>query len=990
MTNRPAIFVSATSSEFRSFRLAVKQQLERKGVLMIVQDDFPTDYGEVRRMLASRIQESDAVICLVGFAYGAEPRGRSADAPRRSYTQIEYDLAQELRKPVYVFLSDELDRPCDNSPNEDSEAKQLQINHRATLSSGDQLWHSFADKAQLQALIDKIRLPATDPPQLSSGRLTQSAERLFGREAELEYLDAAWVNPDIRVLSLVAWGGVGKTSLMNYWMAQLAHDDWRFAERVFDWSFFSQGAREAEAASADTFIAAALEFFGDAALARSDQPAWEKGARLGQLIAEKRTLLVLDGLESLQHPPGPMAGQLKDAGLVALLRRLAQRSEGLCIITTREGVTDLDPFRETTSPEWRLQRLSRTAGISMLKAFGLHGAESEFQETVEEVAGHALTLNLLGRYLAKAHQGDIRRRDRVSFDKADALVQGGHAFRTISAYERWFAESGQEGARALAMLRLSGYFDRPADDGCLSALLKKPAIEGLTESLVDLDEADKNLAISSLQECGLWSIGGAGPATLPLIDARTLIDARKLDAHPLIREYFAKQLREKYPNAWHEGHRRLCEYLSNTTADLPDGIDGLQPLYQAIAHGCKAGLHQEMCDDIYLRRILRGAQHYSWQIGAYGDELAALACFFEKPWQQPVAKLNENCRNWLLNEAAIVLGAVNHVAEALEPMRLLLNEDIRLGSWNNAITSSGNLSELEVTYGDTQSATKSAEQAVSLADRSGTDIQQMVSRAILADALHQAGSADAISYFRDSEMRQAQIQPMYPILYSGRGFRYCELILGAAERAAWRRMQDLEVTPHIEDLANACIEANQRAARTLKWDRMFDRPIDLGFHRLTMARTGLYALLLGDDPLVDQSGDEEEIKLTLRVIEEFTSEAISQFHIGRDMGQMPRGYLTRAWVRAVRKSPEGSQADLDEGLAIAQGGPMRLHLADVYLHRARLFGTSQPYPWNKNSDGTARGPKDDLAAARKLIEQCGYWRRKEELEDAEAAAKNWD
>lgn len=52
-------------------------------------------------------------------------------------------------------------------------------------------------------------------------------------------------------------------------------------------------------------------------------------------------------------------------------------------------------------------------------------------------------------------------------------------------------------------------------------------------------------------------------------------------------------------------------------------------------------------------------------------------------------------------------------------------------------------------------------------------------------------------------------------------------------------------------------------------------------------------------------------------------------------------------------------------------------------------GGGMKYPWNKNPDGSERGPKDDLAAARKLIEQCGYWRRKEELEDAEEAAKNW-
>ena len=37
--------------------------------------------------------------------------------------------------------------------------------------------------------------------------------------------------------------------------------------------------------------------------------------------------------------------------------------------------------------------------------------------------------------------------------------------------------------RALAMLRLMGLFDRPANAGCLAALWTAPAIEGLTEPL---------------------------------------------------------------------------------------------------------------------------------------------------------------------------------------------------------------------------------------------------------------------------------------------------------------------------------------------------------------------------------------------------------------------------------------------------------------------------------------------------------------------------
>ena len=103
-------------------------------------------------------------------------------------------------------------------------------------------------------------------------------------------------------------------------------------------------------------------------------------------------------------------------------------------------------------------------------------------------------------------------------------------------------------------------------------------------------------------------------------------------------------------------------------------------------------------------------------------------------------------------------------------------------------------------------------------------------------------------------------------------------------------------------------------------------------------------------------------------------------------------FLTRAWLRfhtGQRTGLESAQTDLDEAWEIAERGPMRLHMADIHLYRARLFHSVKPYPWNKDENGEPRGPKDDLAAARKLIEKCGYWRRKEELKDAEEAAKGW-
>jgi hypothetical protein len=62
---------------------------------------------------------------------------------------------------------------------------------------------------------------------------------------------------------------------------------------------------------------------------------------------------------------------------------------------------------------------------------------------------------------------------------------------------------------------------------------------------------------------------------------------------------------------------------------------------------------------------------------------------------------------------------------------------------------------------------------------------------------------------------------------------------------------------------------------------------------------------------------------------------------------------------------------------------MPLFLADIHLHRARLFRSSysdasELYPWDS--------PAADIGAARRLIEKHGYLRRMEELEDAEAAS----
>jgi hypothetical protein len=167
------------------------------------------------------------------------------------------------------------------------------------------------------------------PKKISVARLPVTGSDVFGREEDIAFLDHAWANKDINVVTIVAWAGVGKSTLINHWLRRMAVKRYRSAELVFGWSFYRQGTSE-DTSSADEFLDAALAWFGDPDPRLGT--AWEKGERLARLVAHRRTLLVLDGLEPLQNPPGPQEGRIRERSLQALLRELAAFNRGLCVI----------------------------------------------------------------------------------------------------------------------------------------------------------------------------------------------------------------------------------------------------------------------------------------------------------------------------------------------------------------------------------------------------------------------------------------------------------------------------------------------------------------------------------------------------------------------------------------------------------------------------------------------------------------------------------
>ena len=447
---------------------------------------------------------------------------------------------------------------------------------------------------------------------------------------------------------------------------------------------------------------------------------------------------------------------------------------------------------------------------------------------------------------------------------------------------------------------------------------------------------------------------------------------------------------------------------------------------------------------VYIGRILRGKENYSSKkLGAFGSDLGAVACFFAIPWSRVSPAITDAAQAWLLNAAAFRLRALGRLTEALEPMRVSGAMDVKVEQWKGAAISYSNLSELELTLGEVAGAVRDAEQSVTYADRSGDGSWKMITRTTWADALHQAGSGLGFppesatgsrsgELFREAEQMQADDQPEYPLLYSRPGFRYCDLLLAEAERAAWQATLDcgsllplwasqpaanaagamtkLPMTAKPtgnealsqSDASGLATESGsglpqsktlqaviQRATQTLKWatDARLGL-LDIALDHLTLGRAALSAAILN-------SADISKLESQLGAARSEIDQAVYGLRRAGMQDHLPRGQLTRAWLRSlcgVHTGPDSAQSDLDEAWEIAERCPMPLFLADIQLYRARLFGglavehvsnvpstmeTCPTYPWTS--------PQHDLAEARRLIEKHGYGRRKEELKTTEHA-----
>jgi len=662
-----------------------------------------------------------------------------------------------------------------------------------------------------------------------------------------------------------------------------------------------------------------LPFFGHTGEFPKDDTA--KGRALAKCLRNHSFILILDGLEPLQHPAHILDGELKDTALRAFLDDVhyngMEKSPSLIVISSRQPLAELDNWSKEQYLEIDLQTLSPDDGVKLFRKLKVTGTDQELKQATEDMGGHALALVLLGKMLVSQFGGDIARRDRLPVLWEDEKL-GGHALRVLRWYADFYTENNTPEANFLDLLSL---FDRPMELAEKKELVKKA---DCATPLRNLNQTKWRQLEKSLENAGLL-LHHEGMRT-------------EWDCHPLIRSYFARQFKDTHPGLFRQAHWVLFEYYKFEYRQrisekehpyIIMDIEELEPLYRAVVHGCLAGEYFKALE-VHRDWIRREGTSLPKpdELGVYSQELTALAAFFPQRWSQPVQQgLSEADQIWLLAVASFCLMSLGRLTEAIEPRQAHLELSTKIGNWKEASVAAQNLADLLLLLGQLEEAAAAATQAIDYSYKEHDllfEFEQVKSHARLATVLHRQGQP-AGAEFEKAEQLQQQCRRGSP-LYSLAGFQYCAWLLDQSS----------------VDLSQVVVRGEHSLEIAIGSSRLFDISLD----HLTLASA------------YRQLGN------TTRATDYF-EKAMSGIRKAGKIEFTPMFLIDRANFYLDQQRFDEALRDLTEAWQIIKRSDMKLYAVDYHLAMSRYARVQQPekVQFHENE-------------AKKLIEATGYHLRK--------------
>jgi hypothetical protein len=578
------VFLSSTGRDLKAHRQKAFDAIQGLGMHCVRMEDFHGPALKIEDFDDARVAECNLFVIIIGHVHGTCPDGRAA-----SYTELEYDKAVALGKPIFLFLAPEdFPLPASLIESDAKRAAQRAFRERAVKGVIRNTFTSADDLAKQipQAIFNWKNSPRPSaqpgaflplPPQPNFVHPYPLQRNFTGRVRERRML-TEWLRRGSSVLSLAAIGGMGKSALTWAWVQRDllglplpgisadGSEDCRVSEPVRPegvlwWSFYE------EKASFGAFAREAFRYASEGKAA--PESAYDLLRGLAALLAQKRLLLVLDGFERELRAYATLNaayegdGAPEDADLRAcidpragdFLEWIASVSMGSrVLITTRLHPMELDGL--AGCEQENLDALDPEDAVHFFHAQGVKGTRAEILEACAPYGYHPLALRLLAGLIAK----DRRQPGEVAVARLHPVTAGLMGRRKHHILQ--VAYDAMEQSKRDLLSRFAA-FRSPMSYEALSALNPFKS------------ETEFNNGLDELTDRGLL-----------LFD-----NLARYDLHPVVRQHAYDRLADKGGV-----HSRLRDYFATVPsleAAKIESVDDLSTLIELYHHTLRSGQYDE-------------------------------------------------------------------------------------------------------------------------------------------------------------------------------------------------------------------------------------------------------------------------------------------------------------------------------------------------------------------------------------------------------------
>jgi len=408
---------------------------------------------------------------------------------------------------------------------------------------------------------------------------------------------------------------------------------------ILVWSFYEEPDTDA--------------FLREACIVFAGEEGEGAGGRLERLqralSGNEAHLLVLDGLERVQSigKAGRARGDLEDHRLKNLLRSIANGlGRTRALITSRFKLTDLEQWEGAGYHGTHLDVLDEQAAVEVLRAWKVRGDENQLLTLADSVGRHALSVSVLGSYLAHFCHGDPKEAEEfnleeVSSDEPQAAKLG----RILAGYAKNLSAEERD-----LLVRLS-VFPRGVTVDILEYLVD--AGGEIAGALVGIPQAKLVRLAERLHHQGL-------------VYAYKRQNLLTYTAHPFLREYF-RNLLGVPPEKIHEAVRsKLAVGLDTKPITKPREPEMLDRYEALIEHSILAG-HVKEAFDLFHNAMGGEPQssHIYHTLCDYGRIIRVLSLFSADGEPLHLApQLSLKDRSFLINAWGLAAHALGDLSTA--------------------------------------------------------------------------------------------------------------------------------------------------------------------------------------------------------------------------------------------------------------------------------------------------------------------------------------